>query len=369
MRKYLVFTYVWLFTLICTANKVDVNEVILTDTHSWDLEYIELNDSYTLCKWRVTNVVAETYVSMTKGVYLEDASTGRKYYATGVEGIPYEPEKKIIKLQYEYVDFIVKFEPLPKNVSIVHYISSPSFQIRDVELVKKEYNINDMIDLLNQSTSYMDSGNHAAAVNVYKKMADNGFSIGQYSLANSYLRGIGVERDLKKAAYWAKKSAQAGGFSEGMLLYANFCFEGIGVVRNIIESAKWMLKAAEAGNTMAQCFMGMNYDAGTGVQQNYVEAVKWYRKAADSGIPDAANNLAALYEQGKGVKTDVEEAGKWYLFAAEKGFPDSQYAIGMFYLTGHRGWKLDKKEGVKWLKLAAENGFTKAKIELAKIGE
>ena len=368
MRKYLMFTLVWLLTSICVANRVDVNEVLLTDAHSWDLEYIELHDDYTLCKWKVTSLVENSYVYMTKGVYLEDVISGRKYYAKGIDGLPYEPEMKIINSQYGEVDFIVKFEPLPKNVSTVHYISSPSFQIRNVELVKREYNINDMIDLLNQATRYEDSGNHAAAVNIYKKMADNGFSIGQYSLANSYLRGIGVERDLKKAAYWAKKSAQAGGFSEGMLLYANFCFEGIGVERNIIESAKWMLKAAEAGNSLAQCFMGMNYDAGTGVQQNYAEAVKWYRKAAESGIPDAANNLAALYEAGKGVKTDVAEAGKWYLFAAEKGFPDSQYAIGMFYLY-KEGWKQDKAEGIRWLKLAAKNGYTKAQIQLAKMEE
>lgn len=365
MRKYLVFTYVWLFTLICTANKVDVNEVILTRTHSWDLEYIDLQEDCTICKWKVTSLEDDTYVCMTKGAYLEDAISGKKYYAKGVDGLPYEPEMKIINLQYGEVDFIVKFEAIPKHTRTIHYISSPSFQIRNIELANKEPDIEEMIEPFSKASQYMNEKNDVAAVKLFKEMAEKGFSLAQYNLSRSYLNGKGVNRDLKQAAYWAKKSAQAG-FSEGYLLYANFCFEGIGTERNLVESAKWMLKAAESGNATAQCYMGMNYHAGTGVKQNYVEAAKWYRKAAENGIPDAANNLADLYEAGKGVKADVTEAGKWYLFAAEKGLPASQYAIGMFYLY-KEGWKRDKAEGIRWLKLAAKNGYIKAQIQLAEI--
>lgn len=366
MRKYLMFTFVWLLTSICVANRVDVNEVFLTDAHSWDLEYIELHDDYTLCKWKVTSLVEKSYVCMTKGAYLEDVMSGKKYYAKGVDGLPYEPEMKLINTQYEEVDFVVKFEALPMHAKTIHYISSPSFQIKNIELLKKEPNIEEMIEPFNKASQYMEEKNDAAAVNLFKEMAEKGFSLAQYNLSRSYLNGKGVSRDFKKAAYWAKRSAQAG-FSEGCLLYANFCFEGIGTERNLVESAKWMLKAAESGSATAQCYMGMNYDAGTGVKQDYVEAAKWYRKAAEEGVADAANNLGFLYESGKGVNTDLKEAAKWYLLAAEKGMPSSQYALGMMYLKGEGGLKSDKQEAIKWLKLAAENGFTKAKIKLAEM--
>lgn len=354
--------------MLIYAQKININETLLTETHSWDLEYIELFENYTLCKWRVTSICPDTYVYMTKDAYLEDALTGKKYSAIDVEGIPYEPEWKIIEKQYEYVDFIVRFEPISKDVEKIHYISSSSFQIRNMELTRTKPNAEVLVDLLSKAKQYNEREDYKMEVEIYKMITEKVPSVGiaEYNLANSYMKGIGVTRDMRQAAFWAKKSAQAY-FSAGCLLYANLCFEGIGTKRNLVESAKWMLKAAESGSAQAQCYMGMNYDAGTGVKQNYIEAAKWYRKAAEQGNSSAANNLAHLYAVGKGVEVNFSEAGRWFLFAAEGGDVNAQYTIGLWYLNGYQGWEQNRSVGIKWLKTAANNGNVDAKIKLAEV--
>lgn len=365
MKQFLALICFALTTTITFAKKVEVNEAILTDSHSWDLEYIEIHDNYTLCKWKVSSLTPNTYVCMSKNVYLEDAISGKKFFVKEVEGIPYEPEKEIIIPQYGYVDFIVKFEPLPQRIDKIHYMGS-SFQIRDIELNKKEPDIDSMLGKLKEAAQYANNKNHSAEIKIYKELADKGLFIAQYNLAMSYYKGIGVPRDMAQTAFWAKKSAQSG-FSDGCLFYANLCFEGIGVKRNLVESAKWMLKAAELGNVTAQGYMGMNYENGDGVIQDYAEAAKWYRKAAEKGMSAAANNLAHLYAVGKGVEVNFSEAGRWFLFAAEGGDVNAQYTIGIWYFYGYQGWPQNKKEGLKWIKLAANNGDTNAKIKLAEI--
>jgi hypothetical protein len=116
--------------------EIRVDEAIMTDYHSWSLESIELKDDCTLCKWTVTSLTSETGVYMINTPYLEDVLTGRKYYSIGVEGIPYKPDMKIIHPQYGSVDYIVKFPPLSKTVKQVHYISSSTFQIKNIKLNK-----------------------------------------------------------------------------------------------------------------------------------------------------------------------------------------------------------------------------------------
>ena len=115
MRKNIILIAISLLTSLASyAQEIRVDETITTDYHSWSLESIELKDNCTLFKWKVTSLTSETYVNMTKGVYIEDALTGKKIYSNGVEGIPYDPDKKAIMSQYSSVDFIVKFPPLSK---------------------------------------------------------------------------------------------------------------------------------------------------------------------------------------------------------------------------------------------------------------
>ena len=123
-----------------------------------------------------------------------------------------------------------------------------------------------------------------------KALAEKGDAKAQYNLGGMYLRGEGVEKDLK---------------------------EGI----------KWYRKAAEQNYALAQYGLGWMYQYGQGVEKDIKEAVKWYRKAAEQNHPDAQYNLGVMYDNGEGVGEDDKEAVKWYRKAAGQNFEPAKAAL------------------------------------------
>ena len=83
---------------------------------------------------------------------------------------------------------------------------------------------------------------------------------------------------------WFIRQAAELGVAKAQFSLAQGYFCGIGVERNETESVKWYRRAAEQGIAEAQFILGMRYAAGRGVRQDYAEAVKWYRKSADHDI-------------------------------------------------------------------------------------
>ena len=136
---------------------------------------------------------------------------------------------------------------------------------------------------------------------------------------------------------------------------------GIGVKKNIKKAAKFyreaarlFREAAEQGSAGAQNALGYCYKSGKGVKQDYAEAAKWYRLAAEQGLAGAQNNLGDCYNLGKGVQQDYAEAVKWYRLSAEQGYAGAQYNLGLLYDKG-QGVQQDYAEAVKYMRLAAKD--------------
>lgn len=107
-----------------------------------------------------------------------------------------------------------------------------------------------------------DSKNYVEAYKWFKQSADQGNPKGQNGLANLYIDGYGVNKDVKKAIELYKLSA------------------GQGYVK-------------------AQSNLGYVYLNGEGVDKDYAEALKWYSKAAEQGYAEAQNELGICMKQGK----------------------------------------------------------------------
>jgi TPR repeat protein len=261
---------------------------------------------------------------------------------------------------------------------------------------------------------YYNEENYTEAANLYRKAADKGNSIAQFSLGVCYFNGAGVEQNFTEATKWFRKAADQG--DADAQYWLGYCYEyRRGIELNYIEAAKWYRKAAnqghdaakkklgwclenatdsvqlyqlgkkayhelndpeaakwyrkaaEQGNADAQYELGCCYYSGRGVEQNYTEAVKWYRKAADQGHARAQCDLGGRYEYGKGVEKNFSEAAKWYRKAAEQGDSRAQYNLGLCYANG-RGVEKDSSEAVKWYRKAAEQGDAGAQKALERLG-
>jgi len=96
-------------------------------------------------------------------------------------------------------------------------------------------------------------GDYAAALEIFKPLAENHSKEAQFSLGVMYRQGQGVAHDDKEAVAW------------------------------------WS-KAAEQGHVEAQDNLGLRYAKGEGVAQDFVQADKWFTIAAASGNETAIRN-------------------------------------------------------------------------------
>ncbi len=168
-----------------------------------------------------------------------------------------------------------------------------------------------------------------------------------------YENGDGVEQDYEEALEWFRKAAEQGDLLAQYSL-GDMYENGNGVEQDYEEALEWFRKAAEQGLSLAQYSLGLMYENGNGVEQDYEEAEKWFRKAAEQGLSLAQYSLGLMYENGDGVEQDYEEAEKWFRKAAEQGDTDAQNIIlALMYDNGNAveqdGEEQDNEEFIEYL--------------------
>lgn len=187
-----------------------------------------------------------------------------------------------------------------------------------------------------------------------KAQAEKGDAQAQLSLGTLYSSGVGVSRDLSKAAKWHRKAAEQG-LARAELRVAYEYADGIGVKADRREAVRWLRRAADQGLAEAQVELGACYANGDGIAENAVEAANWYRRAAEQSFPEGQYALGNCYFEGTGVTKDITEGVSWIRKAAEQGLAAAQSSFGLCYAKG-KGVKQDYVEAYKWFNLAAAQG-------------
>ena len=137
-----------------------------------------------------------------------------------------------------------------------------------------------------------------------------------------------ARKSVKKAAkppvkQAAKKTAAKGGVKDpsagqdhkrGLLFY-----KGIGVDKDFKKAAQWFKQAARKGHARAQYNLGIMSYLGQGVAQDYAQAAVWFKKAGEQDHAAAQYNLGFLYYEGKGVEKDDLQAFMWIDRSANLG--------------------------------------------------
>ena len=130
---------------------------------------------------------------------------------------------------------------------------------------------------------------------------------------NAYSQG-----DLAAALrIWRPLAEQGDAIAQSALgvMYDN----GEGVPENDVEAVRWYRLAAEQGSPAARFNLALMYDDGTGDARSVAEAVHWYRLAAEQGVAEAQFNLGSKYFNGEGVPQNTVEAYKWITLAGQRG--------------------------------------------------
>lgn len=151
-----------------------------------------------------------------------------------------------------------------------------------------------------------DKGDYAQAYEIWLPLAQHQDPAAMRNVGHLLRKGLGVEKDAKRALVFYKRAAGfglAGAQANLALMY----YEGEGTKKDLKEAARWFLAAAKQGHVLSQYQLGLMLEAGEGIPQNPAAAKVFFQAAAKGGFEPAAQRLAAL-EGGAATGTPVETA-------------------------------------------------------------
>lgn len=145
------------------------------------------------------------------------------------------------------------------------------------------------------------------------KAAEQGNFNAQIKLAELYVNGQGVTKDLAKAKSLVEKSAHEN-YPPAMFIYGE-------IARKEGDNAKakdWLTKAGEKQNIKAQTTLAELYLDKKNPLYDEKLGFNWMLKAAQNGSKEAQKAVAKFYKDGKGIASNLELAQYWEQEAKKK---------------------------------------------------
>jgi len=219
-------------------------------------------------------------------------------------------------------------------------------------------------------------GNHKAAAELYRELADMGNPGARMKLYNLYREtGTGFESDAKARAA-LETLANEHGIAEARYQLGRMLREE----RKLEAAENHLEAAAEAGYQPATDYLEKDdgllareiriarsspdrqkqlgdelFEGRNNAPKDRELAAYWYRVAAERGHAGAQAMLGFVHFQGEGVEKDADTAYRWYRKAAMQGHVGAQANLGYLYGEG-QGTERNLKKAYAWSTLAAENG-------------
>jgi cell division septation protein DedD len=130
---------------------------------------------------------------------------------------------------------------------------------------------------------------YAAAVAIWRPLAERGDADAQFNLGQAYRLGRGVPLSLAAAKTWFERAASSGHADAqttlGLLLFQN---------GEQLQGLKWLKQAAERGEPRALLVYGTALYNGDGVTQDHLLGYAYVSRAAAQGLGPAKDTLAQL---------------------------------------------------------------------------
>ncbi len=186
--------------------------------------------------------------------------------------------------------------------------------------------------------------NYELSLSYYKKAyntSENPFAA--KAIAEMYLDGLGIEKNVKKAIYWfeiALKSPFARSLSaESLAEIYEFGAQDISI--DLQKAFHYYKIAADENYSNGSFAVGRFLEEGIHGIQNLYEAAYWYQKSAEEGLSTGALKLAELYRTDKLGKNKDDEANYWFEYSLnmqkEQGLETGIVAskiLGLNYING-----------------------------------
>lgn len=166
------------------------------------------------------------------------------------------------------------------------------------------------------------------AFELYLAVANTGDPEAQFIAGAMYNVGRGVDKNLSKSFPLLRDAAEQGKSTvDSEMAIAQAYLLGAGVPRDIDMAIDWYSRAAEHGSSEAQNELGYIYSSGKYIKEDLKKAVYYFRQAAFNGHPVAQYNLGVTYYTGMGQDFDLKQAYAWFELARANGHKNAEKSI------------------------------------------
>ncbi|KAJ1570061.1 hypothetical protein HK096_003553 [Nowakowskiella sp. JEL0078] len=198
-------------------------------------------------------------------------------------------------------------------------------------------------------------------------VVDAMYLVGRCHIDGSNLDGEQPTRNPELAVEWFQKAVNLG--SNNARAELGRCYrKGIGCEKDEKKAVECYIPAAFAGVLDAMFDLGRCYLFGWGIEKPDPEtAVKWFIVASERGDRDAANCLGQCLEGGKGIAKDEVRAVSLYRLAAERGSVLAQMNLGSCYRRGIGNLPKSRTHALEMYRLAAIQGEAFAQVAFAQL--
>lgn len=185
-----------------------------------------------------------------------------------------------------------------------------------------------------------------------------------YRIGTMYLRGKGIEIDVKEAERFFKESAAAGNplaqYELAKIYLQNEDIESIKKAESLLSKS-----AGKGENVLAQCMLGRLYTSDLKEIKDINKAIYWLDMADRKGNDYAAYLLGKIYDNPEYDINNQDKALEYYKKSAERNNKNACYILGEKLLETSDINKM--KRGIEWLEKSADLGNDYAAYKLGNI--
>lgn len=207
----------------------------------------------------------------------------------------------------------------------------------------------------------------AKIFNEMSRLAEKGYPVAIGHLADMFERGMGVEKDEKKAFEYHQRAIRRGAKEELYDLAKLIQYSDDPDISNLelfLDTKKKMLKEGVVSlSVIALAYRdGIEFASGEYLEENYEEYLKITRLGAKRKDFVTASELGAVYELGDLGEVDLESAVYWYEKSIQWGANDhAAFRLAEIYSTvGHPDFGIDYDKAARWGIFAAKAGESRA---------
>ena len=187
-----------------------------------------------------------------------------------------------------------------------------------------------MVDIITDlGKMFLNQKNYIKAIECFNIASLNGSSESLLELAKMYMKGIGLERNLKQAKQYLK--ILSNNYNSDSAQYH------LGMIYNMekkyFKSKKYFELSAERNNTDSLMKLGIIYRDGLGVRKNPNKTYQYFEKAAKLGEANALFYLSVFLKDGFGTKKNINRSRRYLKLSARYGIQESLTNLGLYYIN------------------------------------